>query len=531
MIQQRIDSSNNISQIAELQELIHKKSSSMSLQDVNSLIEYLKKHKNSLEQTSKAIQMEMLKDFLQEVRKKKLFQLEQLKRELSFVEDDLKRTDKLSLERLKEISKSPGEASIGQTSEVSPHFNVSANKCTSFPLTTSTNVDSTNDPLSASNSVSPEPSSPIQVCPAAFNKQFILEGTLHDCLERKKKILNHNFDLLERCYFTNRNCCSITSSDENSYQNTLLEFNETLGKFTALSKIRTLATLNYDLNSASSIVSTIEFDKDNEFFAIAGVTKKIKLFEYSSVVRDSLEIHYPVIEMEGSSKISCISWNSYIKGLMASSDYEGKVTIWDATTCTKVMNYHQHQKRCWSVDFNKIDTKIIASGSDDATVMLWSTDVENCVAKIDAIANVCSVKFNPCDKYSLAFGSADHCVYYYDLRNTKTAVNIFKEHTKAVSYVKFLDRDELVSASTDSFLKLWSLNDNCCKRSFKGHTNDKNFIGLTTSTDYIGCGSENNSLYVYYKGVSSNVLSHQFDSPRVSSYINFINISILTLIF
>ena len=36
--------------------------------------------------------------------------------------------------------------------------------------------------------------------------------------------------------------------------------------------------------------------------------------------------------------------------------------------------------------------------------------------------------------------------------------------------------------------------------SFTGHQNEKNFVGLATDGDYIACGSEDNSLYVYYKG-------------------------------
>ena len=83
-------------------------------------------------------------------------------------------------------------------------------------------------------------------------------------------------------------------------------------------------------------MSSIEFGKDNEFFAIAGVTKKIKLFEYATVVKDTLDIHYPVTEMESNSKISCVSWSNYYKSMMASSDYEGTVSVWDAFTNTKV---------------------------------------------------------------------------------------------------------------------------------------------------------------------------------------------------
>ena len=40
----------------------------------------------------------------------------------------------------------------------------------------------------------------------------------------------------------------------------------------------------------------------------------------------------------------------------------------------------------------------------------------------------------------------DHYVHYYDLRNVREPVRVFKGHRKAVSYVKFLNRDEVVSA-------------------------------------------------------------------------------------
>ena len=35
------------------------------------------------------------------------------------------------------------------------------------------------------------------------------------------------------------------------------------------------------------IVSSIEFDKDQEFFAIAGVTKRIKIYDYNNVLKVS----------------------------------------------------------------------------------------------------------------------------------------------------------------------------------------------------------------------------------------------------
>ena len=52
-----------------------------------------------------------------------------------------------------------------------------------------------------------------------------------------------------------------------------------LTKFVKYKEFRQLATLNYtsDMYNMYSIVSSIEFDKDSDYFAIAGVTKKIKV--------------------------------------------------------------------------------------------------------------------------------------------------------------------------------------------------------------------------------------------------------------
>lgn len=93
------------------------------------------------------------------------------------------------------------------------------------------------------------------------------------------------------------------------------------------------------------------------------------------------------------------------------------------------------------------------------------------------------------------------------------ALCTFKGHKKAVSYVKFLNTNEIISASTDSQLKLWNVNQPpYCLRSFVGHINEKNFVGLATDGDYIACGSEDNALYIYYKGLSKQLFNFRIDS-------------------
>lgn len=49
-------------------------------------------------------------------------------------------------------------------------------------------------------------------------------------------------------------------------------------------------------------------------------------------MNEPAEEHCPVVEMSTRSKLSCLSWNKYTKNHIASSDYEGIVTVWDVTT-------------------------------------------------------------------------------------------------------------------------------------------------------------------------------------------------------
>ncbi|XP_074545189.1 E3 ubiquitin-protein ligase COP1 isoform X3 [Halichoeres trimaculatus] len=468
------------------QDVLSPDQENLDLANVNLMLELLVQKKKQLEAESQAAQRQILMEFLKEARRNKREQLEQLQKELNFLEDDIKRVEEMS-------------------GLYSPMMEA---ECT-VP-----NVEAPSPAPSCSSII--EPSDYSQ--PPGFGgttqvSQGKRQTWYNSTLASRRKRLTAHFEDLEQCYFSNK-MSRIT--DEGRNLNQLDDFMECLSKFTRYNSVRPLATLSYasDLYNGSSIVSSIEFDRDCDYFAIAGVTKKIKVFEYGTVIQDAVDIHYPVNEMTCNSKISCISWSSYHKNLLASSDYEGTVILWDGFTGQRSKVYQEHEKRCWSVDFNLMDPKLLASGSDDAKVKLWSTNLDNSVASIEAKANVCCVKFSPTSRYHLAFGCADHCVHYYDLRNTKQPIMVFKGHRKAVSYAKFVNGEEIVSASTDSQLKLWNVNKPHCLRSFKGHINEKNFVGLASNGDYVACGSENNSLYLYYKGLSKTLLTFKFDTVK-----------------
>lgn len=100
-----------------------------------------------------------------------------------------------------------------------------------------------------------------------------------------------------------------------------------------------------------------------------------------------------------------------------------------------------------------------------------------------------------------------HCVFIIAAATTREAASLagtptrllnygfrFSGHRKAVSYVRYLNSTELVSASTDSTLRLWDTKACTAARVFNGHNNEKNFVGLSVDADFIACGSETNEV-------------------------------------
>ncbi|KZV35197.1 hypothetical protein F511_09009 [Dorcoceras hygrometricum] len=315
----------------------------------------------------------------------------------------------------------------------------------------------------------------------------------------------------------------ITGREKGGGADRLGDFFNGFCKFSRYNKFKVRGILrNGEFNTYANVICSLSFDRDEDYLAAGLVSKKIKIFEFEALFNDSVDIHYPVVEMANKSKLSCVCWNSYIRNYIASSDYEGKVKLWDAGTGQSFSQFVEHSERAWSVDFSRVNPMKLASGGDDRLVKLWSISEKNSLCTIRNHANVCCVQFSPESAHLLAFSTADYKTYCYDLRNASVPWCILAGHEKAVSYAKFLDAGTLVSASTDNTLKIWDLNrtsSNClskdaCVLTLRGHTNEKNFVGLSAHDGYITCGSETNEVVVfsYYKSLPMPITSHKFGS-------------------
>ena len=98
-----------------------------------------------------------------------------------------------------------------------------------------------------------------------------------ELLGKKKIRLHSNFKELMTDYVDMR-LPLVGEAQESGLQ----QFSTALERFTSFSDWQELSSLTYGEKSIPcSIVSSIEFDRDGEVFAVAGVTKKIKVLRMS----------------------------------------------------------------------------------------------------------------------------------------------------------------------------------------------------------------------------------------------------------
>ncbi|XP_022758994.1 E3 ubiquitin-protein ligase COP1-like [Durio zibethinus] len=499
----------------------------ITIKELDNLLSLLAEKKRKMEQEEAERNMQILLDFLHCLRKQKVDELNEVQADLQFIKEDLNSVERHRIDLYRARDRySMKLRMLGDDSSTRKPWSSSVDRNSSGIVSSSLNV---RGGMSAGNLQNKKIDVKAQVSGHGPQRKDALSGADSQGFNQsgltvaRKKRVHAQFNDLQECYLQKRrqfaNQLHIKQeSDKNvihreGYNAGLADFQSVLSTFTQYSRLRVIAELRLgDLFHSANIVSSIEFDRDDELFATAGVSRRIKVFDFSMVLNEPEDVHCPVVEMSTRSKLSCLSWNKYSKNHIASSDYEGIVTVWDVTTCQSLMEYEEHEKRAWSVDFSRTEPSMLVSGSDDCKVKVWCTKQEASVLNIDMKANICCVKYNPGSSNYIAVGSADHHIHYYDLRNISSPLHVFSGHKKAVSYVKFLSENELASASTDSTLRLWDVKENLPLHTFKGHTNEKNFVGLTVNREYIACGSETNDVYVYHKEISKPVTWHRFGS-------------------
>ncbi|CAK9234603.1 unnamed protein product [Sphagnum jensenii] len=354
-------------------------------------------------------------------------------------------------------------------------------------------------------------------------------------------------------------------------------------------KFKVVATVESDgpNDSSTDVIGAIAFDKSNDFFATGGSARKIRVYAFQSLSKEDVfyddddeeeeeeeedadqklrrrrrlqrKIMLPMdrkpratthsssssssradhtssccmTEICTPAKLSSLKWHFERDNIIGCGDYDGVFAEWDIERHIAVSEKDEHNgQRIWSIDYSVERPSLCASASQDGTVRMWSRSSDHSVALLHAPNHspVCGAEFAPCSSFLLALACADSNVYVNDLRKLSTPVLTLSHHKRAVSYVRFLSKDQLVSAAIDSTLKLWDVS-SCVQNSpmpppevnhdddesgrshlsnilqcqqqpvktFGYHQNARNFVGLSVWAEggLIACGSETNEAFAY----------------------------------
>ncbi|CAN0914377.1 E3 ubiquitin-protein ligase COP1 [Linum grandiflorum] len=388
----------------------------VSIKELDSLLSLLAEKKRKMEQEEAERNMQVLLDFLHYLRKQKVDELNEIRTDLQYIKEDIDAVERHRIELYRARDRySVKFRMLDDPMAGKPWSTMDKNHGSMMSSSFSSRGG-----MAMGNAASRKADSKLQLSSQGFQRKDSLGGSdlqnnQSGLSVLRKKRVHTQFNELQECYLQKRrqfpnHPSNFQERDKNiiqreGYTAGLQEFQSVLSTFTQYSRLRVIAELRHeDIFHSVNIVSSIEFDRDDELFATAGVSRRIKVFDFASVLNEPADVHLPVVEMSTRSKLSCLSWNKYAKNHIASSDYEGIVTVWDVTTRQSVMEYEEHEKRAWSVDFSRTEPSMLVSGSDDCKVKVWCTKQEASVLNIDMKANICCVKYNPGSSNFIAVG-------------------------------------------------------------------------------------------------------------------------------
>ncbi len=151
--------------------------------------------------------------------------------------------------------------------------------------------------------------------------------------------------------------------------------------------------------------------------------------------------------------------------------------------------------------------KRLASGSDDASIIIWEcdefTEERSLKAHSDTINHL---TFDNNGKF-LASCSSDLSIKIWNF-DTMTVFRTLNGHEHTVSCVEFTpDGNFLYSASRDHMIKYWDVNTGNCKNTLKGHEEWVRSVSLNIKGDLLASSSDDEKIFVWQTG--TNTVQHE----------------------
>lgn len=209
-----------------------------------------------------------------------------------------------------------------------------------------------------------------------------------------------------------------------------------------------------------NIVKGMEWTRDQKLLTCAA-DRTIKLFDPYNTRADSK----PISSWLGAGAFTSISHHRSRNAFAAASSV---ISIYDLerhTAAPEVLKWPTSTDTITNVSFNYVETSILASCSNDRSLVIYDLRTSTPVTKTILSFASNQIAWSPMEAFNFATASEDHNIYLFDMRKMDRALNILKDHVAAVMDVEFSPTgEELVSASWDRTVRLWNRD--------RGHSRD-----------------------------------------------------------
>jgi WD40 repeat protein len=141
--------------------------------------------------------------------------------------------------------------------------------------------------------------------------------------------------------------------------------------------------------------------------------------------------------------------------IFASGSEDATVILWDVKTGNQLATLIGHTKHISALAFST-DSKTLASGSGNE-IRLWNVHTAALIARLDATENVDALAFTPDDK-TFTSGVRKGIIQIWKLGETPQIVSTFKSHHGSISMLMFSpDGKTLASGGADGTILLWDM--------------------------------------------------------------------------